>query len=55
MQAQGEKGKWIRIVLPMALLLAVCTAATAYFPNGAKATKPTAPSSLRTNAGLPRQ
>jgi CxxC motif-containing protein (DUF1111 family) len=53
MQARGEKGKWIRVVLPMALLLAVCTAATAYFPKGAKASKPTPPSSLRTNAGLP--
>ena len=52
MQAQADKGKWIRVVLPMVLLLAVCTAATAYFPKGAKASKPTAPSSLRTNVGL---
>jgi len=53
MQAQADKGKWIRVILPMVLLLAVCTAATAYFPKGAKASKPTAPSSLRTNVGLP--
>jgi len=53
MQAQSNEGKWIRIVLPMALLLAVCTAATAYFPKGAKTSKPTPPSSLRTNVGLP--
>ena len=53
MQAQAGKGKWIRVILPMVLLLAVCTAATAYFPKGAKASKPTAPSSLRTNVGLP--
>ena len=53
MQAQADKGKWIRVILPMVLLLAVCTAATAYFPKGAKASKPTAPSSLRANASLP--
>jgi CxxC motif-containing protein (DUF1111 family) len=33
--AQSKQGKWVRIVLPTALLLAVCTVATAYFPNTA--------------------
>ena len=48
MQAQSNKSKWMRVALPVALLLAVCTAATAYFPKTAKATKAVAPA-LRTN------
>ncbi len=53
MQAQGNKGKWIRVVLPTVLLLAVCTAATAYFPKSVKATKATSVASLRTNVTPP--
>ena len=36
MQAQSNKWKMIRVILPGALLLAICTAATAYFPKGAR-------------------
>jgi CxxC motif-containing protein (DUF1111 family) len=50
-QARSNKAKLIRVVLPVALLLAICTAATAYFPKGAKGTKLTA--SLRTNVTAP--
>jgi CxxC motif-containing protein (DUF1111 family) len=53
MQAQSNKRKWIGVVLPMALLLAVCTAATAYFPKGTKTTKPASPAALRTNVSAP--
>lgn len=51
-QTQATKGKVIRVVLPVILLLAICTAATAYFPKGAKATKSASFASLRTNARL---
>src|SRR5580658_10991564 len=50
-QARSNKAKLIRVVLPVALLLAICTAATAYFPKGAKGTRLTA--SLRTNVTAP--
>jgi CxxC motif-containing protein (DUF1111 family) len=53
MQTQSKKGKLIRVVLPTILLLAICTAATAYFPKSAKATKPALAASLRTNVALP--
>src|ERR1700689_205315 len=53
MQRQSKKGKLIRVVLPTILLLAICTAATAYFPKSAKATKPALAASLRTNVALP--
>ena len=53
MQAQSSKWKVIRVALPVVLLLAICTAATAYFPKGTKATKSTASSSLRANNALP--
>jgi CxxC motif-containing protein (DUF1111 family) len=52
MQAQSNKSKLMRVMLPAALLLAVCTAALAYFPKTAKATKPVAPA-LRTNVTHP--
>jgi CxxC motif-containing protein (DUF1111 family) len=48
-QARSNKAKLIRVALPMALLLAICTAATAYFPKSAKAIKPALAASSRTN------
>jgi CxxC motif-containing protein (DUF1111 family) len=51
-QTQSQR-KWLRIVLPMALLLAICTAATAYFPMGAKTASKTSASGLRTNVVVP--
>ncbi|HYM78920.1 MAG TPA: di-heme oxidoredictase family protein [Candidatus Dormibacteraeota bacterium] len=51
-QTQPNRWKWVRIVAPIALLLAICTVATAYFPKGAKANK-TAAAGLRTNVTLP--
>ena len=53
MQAQSNKWKVIRVALPVVLLLAICTAATAYFPKGTKAAKSTASPSLRANSSLP--
>ena len=52
MQPQSSKGKWLRIVVPAVLLLAVCTAAAAYFPKSVKAIKPVH-AALRTNVTLP--
>lgn len=52
-QAQSNQWKMMRVILPTALLLVVCTAATAYFPKGAKATKAVSFASVRTNASLP--
>jgi CxxC motif-containing protein (DUF1111 family) len=49
MQAQSNKWTMIRVALPTALLLVVCTAATAYFPKAAHSAKAT---SSRTNAPL---
>jgi len=48
LQAQSKTWKMLRVILPAALLLAACTAATAYFPK--KATKLVA--SMRANASL---
>jgi CxxC motif-containing protein (DUF1111 family) len=53
MQAQSKKWKVTRVVIPTVLLLAICTAATAYFPKGAKGTKPASAASARTNVSLP--
>jgi CxxC motif-containing protein (DUF1111 family) len=53
MQAQSKKWKVTRVVIPTVLLLAICTAATAYFPKGAKGTKPAPAASARTNVSLP--
>jgi CxxC motif-containing protein (DUF1111 family) len=53
MLAQSNKWKMIRVALPVVLLLAICTAATAYFPKGTKATRPALAVSSRTNAGVP--
>jgi CxxC motif-containing protein (DUF1111 family) len=53
MQAGSNKWKVIRVALPMVLLLAICTAATAYFPKGTKATRPALAVSSRANAGVP--
>jgi CxxC motif-containing protein (DUF1111 family) len=50
---QANKWKLVRVVLPAVLLLAICTAATAYFPKAAKASKTTATASSRTNVTLP--
>ncbi len=52
-QAQSNQWKMMRVILPTALLLVVCTAATAHFPKGAKATKAVSFASVRTNASLP--
>jgi CxxC motif-containing protein (DUF1111 family) len=49
-KARSNKAKLIRVVLPVALLLAICTAATAYFPKSAKGIKPVA--ALRTNVSV---
>ena len=49
-QTRSNAWKWVRVVLPIVLLLAIYTVATAYFPRGAKANRAqTAHSSLRTN------
>jgi hypothetical protein len=50
---QANKWKLVRVVLPVGLLLAICTAATAYFPKAAKAGKTAATASSRTNVALP--
>ncbi len=53
MQAQSKKWKLVRVVVPAVLLLAV-TAAAAYFPKSAKATKTTSGApALRQNVALP--
>jgi CxxC motif-containing protein (DUF1111 family) len=53
MQAQLKRWKLMRVVLPSVLLLAICTAATAYFPKSAKVTKSATAASVRTNVILP--
>jgi CxxC motif-containing protein (DUF1111 family) len=50
---QANKWKVVRVVLPAVLLLAICTAATAYFPKTAKASKTAGTASSRTNVALP--
>jgi len=50
---QANKWKLVRVVLPAVLLLAICTAATAYFPKSAKASKTAPTASLQTNVPLP--
>jgi CxxC motif-containing protein (DUF1111 family) len=53
-KTQSNRWKWVRIVTPIALLLAICTVATAYFPKNAKANKSaSAAPALRTNVALP--
>ena len=53
MQPQSNQWKWVRVILPIVLLLAICTAATAYFPKAGKATKRTSTPALRENVSLP--
>ncbi|HEY3971907.1 MAG TPA: di-heme oxidoredictase family protein [Candidatus Sulfotelmatobacter sp.] len=53
MHAQSNKSKMLRVALPAVLLLAVCTAAAAYFPRSSKATKPSSAPSSRTNVAPP--
>jgi len=51
---ESKRWKRARVVLPIALLLAICTAATAYFPNSAKtANRNNSGSALRTNVTAP--
>jgi CxxC motif-containing protein (DUF1111 family) len=50
-QGRSNKAKMIRVALPVALLLAICTAATAYFPKSATPEKPAA--SSRANVAQP--
>lgn len=50
--AESKPRKWGRVVLPLILLLAVCTVATAYFPKRASRTATMAPA-LRTNVVKP--
>jgi CxxC motif-containing protein (DUF1111 family) len=45
-QPRSNKAKLIRVALPVALLLAICTAATAYFPKSTTAIRPAVGSSL---------
>ena len=51
-QQTQSKRRWVRIVLPMGLLLAICTAAAAYFPKNAKVNT-TKAGTLRQNVALP--
>jgi len=54
---QGQSSRWkrARIILPIAILLAICTAATAYFPKSAKVVRKanSGASALRQNVALP--
>jgi CxxC motif-containing protein (DUF1111 family) len=52
-ETRSNQGKWLRVALPVVLLLAICTAATAYFPKSTKASKATAPASARANLVAP--
>jgi len=53
-QAQPRKRKMMRVILPMGLLLVVCTAAGAYFPKNGRTAKSNGPItySSRTNAAI---
>lgn len=53
-QVKSNSWKWLRVILPIALLLAIYTVATAYFPKGAKTAQRTAPAtSTRENVVKP--
>jgi len=53
-ETQSNRGKWVRIALPLALLLAICTAATAYFPKTKAVVQTrTGAAALRQNSQLP--
>ncbi len=52
-QTRLNQWKWVRIILPMVLLLVICTAATAYFPKGSKAAKHAPLAALRSNVVRP--
>lgn len=49
-----KRWTWVRFALPVAILLVICTAATAYYPKSARTARQTngAPA-LRTNVALP--
>jgi CxxC motif-containing protein (DUF1111 family) len=54
MNLSNSQTKWIRVIVPIVLLLAICTAAAAYFPASTKATKHTAAAGkLQANVSLP--
>jgi CxxC motif-containing protein (DUF1111 family) len=51
-QSNGQL-KWVRIVVPTVLLLAICTAAAAYFPKSSKTASRATASALQENVPLP--
>ncbi len=52
-QKSSSRWKWVRIVLPVIALLAICTVAAAYFPKGSGAARRTSQPGLRANAIRP--
>ncbi|HEX3821250.1 MAG TPA: di-heme oxidoredictase family protein [Candidatus Sulfotelmatobacter sp.] len=53
MHQSNSQWKWTRVAIPVVFLLAICTAAAAYFPKGAKTVGHASQAALQENVALP--